>query len=466
MDYKATLPLKFVVIGASIAGLSCAYSLRRAGHNVLVLEANDGKYRSHGGMRVPPNMTRILNDWGLGDALKKVAIQCPEFIFRSGATGEPVGILKLHRQMMEALNAEFVFVQHGDLHTLLYNLAVDAGVEIKYDTPVDKVDPYTATAFSSNGSTYSGDVIIGADGHRSMVRNVVLGSQIPSDRYGKRVSFDATVRTDIMKQDPDLLALTESAEWFVWMGNNASAYGHLIHGGEEFGLNVTLTVEDEDAWEESWTDRISLYDPKYGLEFPLFDPRVHKLLKLAETATPTKYIIREPFETWVHEAGKVALVGEAAHPIMPSSTHNAAMGVEDAATLGALFSRLSNEQQIPMLLSAYEEIREPRCSETQQSEHQNREFLCIPNGPEQQARDDGLRETIKHSSLDWDDADEEFLKATYESYIVIFAYDAGEMADDWWTKWGNMLDRGTTVNQSFGASAFQNMQVSVSSTDS
>ncbi|KII85133.1 hypothetical protein PLICRDRAFT_45272 [Plicaturopsis crispa FD-325 SS-3] len=470
MDAKAPLSLKFVVIGASISGIACAYALRQAGHDVLVLEATDGSHRGEGGIRVPPNMTRILNDWSLRPLLDKWAVTCPEFIFRSDiASGEPLGILKLHAQMMDALNANFLLMKHGDLHTMLLELAMKAGAEFKYNVPIVEVDPWEVTATSSDGSIYTGDVILGADGLDSMIRNEVVLDDPPTAHFAHKIALEATVSTALMKQDEDLKSLTESAEWWVWMSDGAAANGHLIHGGEEFSLNVTINVEDDStSFTESWKDKVAF--DQVNFRFPFHDPRVFKFFELAGTAVPVKYIIRDSFDDWVHESGKVAVVGEAAHPFMPSCSHNAAMGIEDAAMLGSLFSRISSREQISTLLYAYEELRQPRCAETQKSEHERRDFIALPTGPIQELRDQGLRETLKQAALDWDDADEEFLRATYEAYIIIFAYDAGEMADDWWTKWGNTLERGKEsqsesefTSRARGASALSTVSVSVSS---
>lgn len=137
-----------------------------------------------------------------------------------------------------------------------------------------------------------------------------------------------------------------------------------------------------------------------------------------------------------------------APPYQPNGSHNAALAIEDAVTLGNLFSRLRHVNQIPLILSAYEEIRQPRCADTQESERRKRDFICMPHGPEQRARDAGLREAMEKALLDWDDADEEFLREAWGEYIERFALDANEMADDWWTKWGTFLDRGLSPHGS------------------
>lgn len=185
--------------------------------------------------------------------------------------------------------------------------------------------------------------------------------------------------------------------------------------------------------------------------------RIQKLVRFAQTMTPTGHTIYEPFDNWVHESGRVVLVGEAAHPLMvctfpsssytslndrwfpqPNGSHNAAMSIEDAMTLSTLFSLPAAKSHTSVLLSAYEELRQPRCAATQASELRKRDFVCLPIGPEQQARDDGLRDARARALLDWDDAEEEFLRDTWEEYIDLFAFDAREAVEDWWTKWGRL----------------------------
>lgn len=118
------------------------------------------------------------------------------------------------------------------------------------------------------------------------------------------------------------------------------------------------------------------------------------------------------------------------------------MAIEDAATLGDLFSRLSHHSQIASLLSAYEDIRQPRCAEIQESERQKTDFVCLPVGdPDRAARDAGTRAAAAAHILELEDADEEVVAANWGDYVTQWAHDAGEAVEDWWTKWGTMFER-------------------------
>jgi salicylate hydroxylase len=122
------------------------------------------------------------------------------------------------------------------------------------------------------------------------------------------------------------------------------------------------------------------------------------------------------------------------------------MSIEDAMTLSTLFSLPAAKSHTPLLLSAYEELRQPRCAATQASELRKRDFVCLPRGHEQQARDDGLRAASMRALLDWDEAEEEYLRETWEEYIDLFAFDAREAVEDWWTKWGSAILRSRTTD--------------------
>jgi len=134
-------------------------------------------------------------------------------------------------------------------------------------------------------------------------------------------------------------------------------------------------------------------------------------------------------------------VGEAAHPLIPNGSHNASMAIEDAMVLSSLFSLPLTPAQTPLLLSAYEELRQSRTAATQASELQKRNFICLLHGSEQRARDEGLRQASSSALLDWDEADEEYLRETWDEYLKLFAYDAREAVEDWWTKWGASMRR-------------------------
>lgn len=101
--------LSFVIIGGSIAELACAYTLQSAGHRVTVLEKSDTAYYNRiGSIHCPPNMTRILKTWGLSEWLEKFSVKMKAIVMREGSTGDKMGLIIFHPEIMEQLRADYL----------------------------------------------------------------------------------------------------------------------------------------------------------------------------------------------------------------------------------------------------------------------------------------------------------------------------------------------------------------------
>ncbi|KAF9240010.1 hypothetical protein BU15DRAFT_46029 [Melanogaster broomeanus] len=424
--------LEFIVVGGGIAGLACAYSLQQAGHQVTVLERSDGLSKSRGGVRSPPNMTCILDYWDMGESLAKRSVKVAKSALIAGATGEHLGVVILHDTLMKALPGNFYHIQHADLHIMLYDRAKKAGVKILHGMEVVSVDPWSGTVTTASGAKMSADVIIGADGYRSVVRPVVVGPQAFDGVRDKYLSVNLIIPADKMRQHEDLVPLVETSDYTIWLADECYISGMRTVSTCRYTLVVGVPMKEEPG-EEVWVENCPISSELLRLH--LFEPRVQKLVNLAENMTKVKFIHHDPFDDWVHESGKVVIVGEAAHPIVPNGVHNVAMGIEDAMALSSLFSLPATRSQTSMLLTVYEEIRQPRCASVQSTERQRRDQLYLPNGSQQRPHDErlgGSRDMI----IDWDTTNEEALPTTSADYLQYFDFDAGQGVQDWWTKWG------------------------------
>ena len=122
--------------------------------------------------------------------------------------------------------------------------------------------------------------------------------------------------------------------------------------------------------------------------------------------------------------------------------HGVALGIEDAAVFGALFSYISRRDQIIPLLSAFQELRMERSDLIHQSEMTKIQFVCLPDGPEQMSRDAGLRSAGNISSEDWEEAKDEYFEESWGlEFEGPFNYDAYEAAESWWVEWGVLTER-------------------------
>jgi len=210
----------------NIGGLSCAYALASAGHNVRLLERlQKDDPTSWSGIRVPPNLSKILTEWGLGEELKEKTLPCYRAMFDDLETGDGIGCIEWKEEVIQESGGDFLLMHHRDLYNMLYRLAVDAGVEIMHGVdvvniipgqdqaeksfasepalahsiamPVSTVDSMDSPEFSptsfvsygppcvvlANRDVLYADIIVGTDGANSLVRNVVLS---PKDDRGRR----------------------------------------------------------------------------------------------------------------------------------------------------------------------------------------------------------------------------------------------------------------------------------------
>jgi hypothetical protein len=189
----STLPL-------GISGLACAYALGRSGHSVCVLERARSLSQPSGGIRVPPNLTNILLEWGLGPDLARATAKCRGSTFHSCMctityysllttqlnlelveTGEPIGHLEWREDVLKETGADFLLMHHGDLLRLFYKLCLSVGVTVNFNAAAITIrvndDAEKIEVKTRNGRVYSADVLVGADGFGSIVREKVLGKR-------------------------------------------------------------------------------------------------------------------------------------------------------------------------------------------------------------------------------------------------------------------------------------------------
>ncbi|KAJ7852097.1 hypothetical protein B0H14DRAFT_2760765 [Mycena olivaceomarginata] len=418
----APLSLKFIVVGGSISGLACGYLLRRAGHDVTILEKSDGKSKTGGSIRSPPNMTRILNEWpGMDALLKSRATGCSGYAFRRADTLERVGFMKFHEEILSELRAEFLVVQHSDLCTHLKALCLGAGAVIKYGCKaVDIIKAQgssSATVVLEDGSSLSGDIVIGADGHNSIVR-AILARDAEEDLECEHtvLGVNVVVPTEVVEQDPELQSLGDHKELTIWMGSGIDCFrGAGCKNAQKFNFSIhspqSLDMSHSD-WDEIGAKKILL-----PFDLSSYDPRLVRLHYAPSSIRP---------QTYIH------------------GNHNSAMAIEDAAILGRLFSRISTRSQIPMLLSAYQDIRYPRTKATQESEYQALLQMTIPFGPATEGRDAGLKASLTMGFEDLQNLNaagsDNMLMQIWEQYLKLFSYNAAEAVDDWWSMWGYIVN--------------------------
>ena len=257
---KAALPLNIVIIGCGLGGLAAAYCLGKAGHRITVLESASTISEVGAGIQISPNMTRLLLRWGLGEKLKKTSVAPEAISFRrceynhsvlnqcyldvcADDSGERIGCTRLGKDMEEQHGAPYYHVhvrahylrlpslfihrtQRADLHNMLFHLAWPF-MNLRLNSKVVSLEPSVPFATLESGEVVTADVIIGADGIKSVARETVVGGPDKPVPTGD-AAYRAIVPTSEMIKEPDLKELVDFPEMTGWMGPQKHVVGYLI----------------------------------------------------------------------------------------------------------------------------------------------------------------------------------------------------------------------------------------------
>ncbi len=361
-----------VVIGAGIGGLTAALTLARAGLRVQVFEQSPALREVGAGIQLAPNATRILHRLGLAEGLARVAVRpvCSEV--RRWDDGRVLWSQPLGAMIEERFGAPYYHLYRPDLLAVLAG-ALPPGV-LRLDHRVtglaERADG-VAIGFG-DGSSARADVVLGADGIHSTVRATLFGPESPrfsgSTAYRGLVPVERLAHLDLPRQG------------YAWLGPDRHFVHYYVAGAR---LMNFVAVCPAGEWRlESWSARGRVADAL--AEFAGFHPMVREIIGAVDETHRWALYDREPLPRW--SVGRVTLLGDAAHPMLPFLAQGACQAIEDAATLARLL-RDAEPSAVPERLARYEALRRPRATRVQQGSFENATAYHLPDGPAQEARD-------------------------------------------------------------------------------
>jgi salicylate hydroxylase len=371
---------QILIAGAGIAGLTAALALAARGLRSIVLERAERLEEVGAGIQLSPNAARILVDLGLEDALSAVAVEPDRLTVRSGATGAILSVLPLGPAQRAARGASYWVVHRGDLQAVLAAAALASPlVTLRTGVAVEEGEASPGgvglTVRSADGAErLSGAALVGADGVASAVRRRLLAGPeaVFAGRVAWRGRFDAADWTG----DPALRRGTT-----VFLGPKAHVVVYPIRSGRE--INVVAIVED------GWTDERWSVPGDPAVLARIFagwggDARA----VIAGPASWRRWALRAvpPGGAWAR--GPVALVGDAAHAMLPFAAQGGAMAIEDAAVLARMIA--TGPGPMEARLSAYAALRRPRVEAVVRTAARNGRLYHLA-GPAAVARDLALR---------------------------------------------------------------------------
>jgi salicylate hydroxylase len=343
--------LKIGIAGGGVGGMAAGIALRRAGHDVEIYEQAANYQRVGADINLTPNAVRVLDSFGVVPTLKKTAARPTHRISRMWDTGEETSRLEMAEEAERKYGAPQLTIHRADLlNALREQLPQDA---ILLGHRIDEVDIAGAKPrlrFAS-GAAREVDVLIGADGIHSFTRAALFGAEHP--QFTGLVSYRAVV--DRSKLDlPNLDAFTK---WWGPTPDLQIVTFPLNHGRETF---VFATTSQDDWRHESWTMPGDVGELRET--YRAFHPEARALLDACDSVTKSALYIREPLPAW--SVGRVTLLGDACHPMVPFMAQGACMAIEDAAVLGRALAGAA-ETSIEKALERYEHARKDRTARVQ-----------------------------------------------------------------------------------------------------
>ena len=362
--------IEIAVIGGGIGGLAAAISLLQAGFDVHVFEQSRVMREVGAGLQVSPNASRVLHRLGLADELAKLGVRPLAFHQRRWEDGRTLLKTPLADAVVEAFGYPHYQSHRGDVLSMLVTALPNDRLHtahrlIDFADRGDRVE-----AEFENGSHISAKALIGADGIHSTVGRLLLGAGQP--RFTGCVAYRGLIPAERVKH----LDIEVTAQ--LWLGPRKHIVVYYV-AGKRF-VNFVANLEQASWAGELWNDRGNVSDLQTG--FSGWDPNLRAIIDTIDETFIWGLFDRAPLQHW--SVGRVTLLGDSCHPMLPYIAQGAAQALEDGATLTACLKKYPD---IVDALRRYEALRLPRATHIQGMATANKTRFHLPDGPAQCERD-------------------------------------------------------------------------------
>ena len=361
---------RIAIIGAGLGGAAAGALLQRAGFDVAVFEQAPTFSRLGAGIHMSPNVMKVFRRLGIEEAVTQMGSR-PDFWFsRDGATGEYLSRIPLGDFALKNYGAAYATVHRGDLHALEISTLKPGTLHFdkRLVTVLDEGDAVALTF--ADGSSAKADIVIGADGINSRIREVLLGAEKPN--YSGWVAHRSLISgNNLRRTGLDFDAFEDCVKW--WTTDRHMMAYHTTEGRDEY---YYVTGVPHPEW-----DFQGAFVPSSREEmreaFAGYGPIVQALIDASDEVTKWPLLNRNPLPLW--SQGRLVLLGDACHPMKPHMAQGAGMAMEDAAMLSRCLAQ-TGLTDYKTGFALYEANRRDRASEVQAVSNANT-FLRTQQDP-------------------------------------------------------------------------------------
>ncbi|MEP4050622.1 MAG: FAD-dependent monooxygenase [Litorimonas sp.] len=387
MIAKTASKTDVLIVGAGIGGLTLAHALLQRGKTVQVLERAAALENVGAGIQIPPNAMKVLRALKLDSAVMATAFRPVAIEARMGRSGRSVFDIPLAETSLQRWGAPYLHIHRANYIAVLSKTLPEGVLKLNSGVVGYQKSANTVSVKLADGSVLSSSYLVGADGIRSSVREQLIGPD--SAQFTGNVAWRTVVPTELLG---DLAPNPTACAWFG-PGRHAVTYRLGVDGNV---VNFVGVVEQDNWQEEGW----SIPGIKENLQndFKGWHPVIRNIIENADDLYRWALFDRPPLERWVDDS--VALMGDAAHPMLPFLAQGAAMAVEDAWVLAEVISNGDD-------LSEYQNRRHSRTTKVQAASRANmglfhkvsRTAQLMTYGPMWMAGK--MAPNIVHRRMDW-----------------------------------------------------------------
>ncbi len=347
---------RVLIVGGGIGGLAAALACSRAGWQPELFESAREFNEVGAGIQLGPNIVKILNTWGLSEALAGVAAFPDRLQVRSATSGRELGVLRLGARAVQRYGAAYATIHRADMHALLLaelKRRGDVQLHLQSEVVAFEQNADGVSLQCANGSKVHGDLVLGADGSWSKLRQQLLGDGSPVATG--HLAYRAMVQQSSLPEN------LRSQHITAWLGPQLHVIQYPVRGGD--WLNVVAVVHGHMVGDIEYWDH-SANVAKLRRSMAQTCAPLHDLIHAIERWRLWGLSIRAPMKgPQEFGRGRVALLGDAAHPMLPYLAQGAGMAIEDAQALAQALS--VDGLTLPDALRNYANARWQRCARVQ-----------------------------------------------------------------------------------------------------